>query len=114
MKIFEAKVEGNKKEDPASEPDEARNTWLIVGKVAEEVPNWDAAQLDFRSATRQIRINYAITGREGANYLPTRNESQRKQYAMGKTSHSIEVAHQFSLFITNGFNLRNFHILWKP
>jgi hypothetical protein len=58
MKIFEAKVEGNKKEDPASEPDEARNTWLIVGKVAEEVPNWDAAQLDFRSATRQIRINF--------------------------------------------------------
>jgi hypothetical protein len=53
MKIFEAKVEGNKKEDPASEPDEARNTWLIVGKVAEEVPNWDAAQLDF-----QIRINF--------------------------------------------------------
>jgi hypothetical protein len=46
MKIFEAKVEGNKKEEPG----EARNTWLIVGKFAEEVPNWDAAQLHFRSA----------------------------------------------------------------
>lgn len=50
MKIFEAKVEENRKEDPASEPDKDRNTWLIVGKFADDIPNWDTAQLDFRSS----------------------------------------------------------------
>jgi hypothetical protein len=50
VRIYEAKIEENKKEDPASEPDKARNTWLIVGKFVEDVRNWQTAQLDFRSA----------------------------------------------------------------
>lgn len=50
MKIYEAKIEENRKEDPASEPDEDQNTWLIVGKFVEDVPNWETAQLDFHSA----------------------------------------------------------------
>ncbi|MGA8657676.1 MAG: hypothetical protein WB586_16145 [Chthoniobacterales bacterium] len=50
MKIYEAKIEENRKEDPASEPNEDQNTWLIVGKFVEDVPNWETAQLDFHSA----------------------------------------------------------------
>ena len=49
MKIYEAKVQENRNKDPASEPDKDRNAWLIVGGFAEEIPNWDTAQLDFRS-----------------------------------------------------------------
>jgi len=50
MKIYEAKIEENRKENPASEPDKDQNTWLIVGKFVEDVPNWETAQLDFHSA----------------------------------------------------------------
>jgi hypothetical protein len=50
MKIYEAKIEENRKEDPASEPDKDRNTWLIVGKFVENVPNWETAHLNFHSA----------------------------------------------------------------
>lgn len=50
MRIYEAKVEENSKEDPASEPDKERNTWLMVGKFDEDVPNWETAQLDLQTA----------------------------------------------------------------
>jgi hypothetical protein len=50
MRIYEAKIVENRKEDPASEPDKDRNTWLIVGKFVEDVPNWETAQLDLQPA----------------------------------------------------------------
>ena len=50
MKICEATIEENSKEDPASEPDQDQNSWLIVGKLSEDIPNWETAELNFRSA----------------------------------------------------------------
>ena len=49
MRIYEAEIEENRKEDPASEPDKDRNSWLIVGKFVEDVPNWETAQLDLQA-----------------------------------------------------------------
>ena len=48
MKTVEAKVEENFREDPESEPDRARNTWLIEGKLNEHIENWENVRLDFR------------------------------------------------------------------
>jgi hypothetical protein len=50
MKIYEAKIEEYRKENPVSEPDKDPNTWLIVGKFREDVSNWETAQLEFRAS----------------------------------------------------------------
>ena len=48
MKRVEAKVIENRKEDPASEPDQDPNTWLIEGKLDEDILDWETVRLDFR------------------------------------------------------------------
>jgi hypothetical protein len=37
MRRVEAKIVENRKEDPASEPDQDRNTWLIEAKLDEDI-----------------------------------------------------------------------------
>ena len=44
----DAKIEENRKEDPASEPDKAPNTWLIEARLDEGIINWETVRLDFR------------------------------------------------------------------
>jgi len=48
MKRVEAKIEENRREDPLSEPDKAPNTWLIEGKLDEDIIDWEKVRLDFR------------------------------------------------------------------
>ena len=48
MKIIEAKIVENRKEDPASEPDQDPNTWLIEAKLGVHVLDWETVRLDFR------------------------------------------------------------------
>ncbi|MBV8142201.1 MAG: hypothetical protein JO279_12175 [Verrucomicrobia bacterium] len=56
MKRVEAKIEGNEKEDPASEPDKDPNTWLIEAKLDEDVLGWETIQLEFQSAEIEAEI----------------------------------------------------------
>jgi hypothetical protein len=48
MKIVEAKITENSKEDPASEPDQDPNTWLIEAKLGEDIIDWETVRLDLR------------------------------------------------------------------
>jgi hypothetical protein len=48
MKVVEAKIVENSKEDPASEPDQDPNTWLIEAKLGEDILHWETVRLDFR------------------------------------------------------------------
>ena len=75
MKIYEAKIEESKKENPASEPDKDPNTWLIVGKFREDVPNWENAQLEFRSSEIGAEIVESSSSGPDTFTLRTRGES---------------------------------------
>jgi hypothetical protein len=48
MKRVKAKIVENTKEDPASEPDQDPNTWLIEAKLDEDMLDWETVRLDFR------------------------------------------------------------------
>jgi hypothetical protein len=48
MRGAEAKIVENRKEDPASEPDQNPNTWLIEAKLDEDILDWETVRLDFR------------------------------------------------------------------
>ena len=56
MKRVEAKIVGNVKENPTSEPDEDPNTWLIEAKLEEDVFEWENVQLDFRGSEIKAEI----------------------------------------------------------
>jgi len=75
MKIYEAKIEESKKENPASEPDKDPNTWLIVGKFREDVPNWETAQLEFRSSEIGAEIVESSSSGPDTFTLRTHGES---------------------------------------
>lgn len=75
MKIYEAKIEENRKDDPASEPDKNPNTWLIVGKFGEDVPNWETARLEFRSSEVGAEIVEGNSSGPATFTLRTRGES---------------------------------------
>ena len=42
------KIEENRKEDSASEPDKDPNTWLIEAKLDEGIIDWENVRIDFR------------------------------------------------------------------
>lgn len=48
MKRVEAKIVENRKENPASEPDQDTNTWLIEAKLDEDILDWENARIDLR------------------------------------------------------------------
>jgi hypothetical protein len=48
MKRAEAKIVENIKEDPASEPDQDPNTWLIEAELDQDILDWESARLDLR------------------------------------------------------------------
>lgn len=56
MKRLEAEILENEPEDPRTEPDQEPNTWLIQGKLSEDILNWENAQLDFQSAEIETEI----------------------------------------------------------
>jgi hypothetical protein len=47
MKRVEAKIVATTKENPVTELDRDPETWLIEGKLNEDVIDWEDAQLDF-------------------------------------------------------------------
>jgi hypothetical protein len=56
MKRLEAKILENESEDPRTEPDQEPNTWLIQGKLSEDILDWENAQLDFQSSEIEAEI----------------------------------------------------------
>jgi hypothetical protein len=44
MKRIRGKIEENMKEDPASEPDQATDTWLLDGKLDEDIVGWESVR----------------------------------------------------------------------
>jgi len=74
VRTYKAKIEENSKEDPASEPDKDRNTWLLVAKFAEDVPNWETAQLDLLPA--EIGAELVECSFSGPDTFTARTHSQ--------------------------------------
>jgi hypothetical protein len=56
MKRVEAKILENEPEDPRTEPDQEPNTWLIQGKLSEDVLDWENVRLDFVSSEIEAEI----------------------------------------------------------
>jgi hypothetical protein len=50
MKRIRGKVQEIIKEDPESEPDRARNSWLIEGKLDEDVVEWESVRPVFQDS----------------------------------------------------------------
>jgi hypothetical protein len=88
MKRAEAKIVENRKEDPASEPDQAPNTWLIEAKLDEDILDWENVRLDLRfseidAQDRFTPVSHADSTRAGcwqrirAQSPETANESTK-------------------------------------
>jgi hypothetical protein len=56
MKIYEAKIEENRKEGSSVGARQSLERLAIVGKFVEDVSNWETAQLDFYCA--EIRAEF--------------------------------------------------------
>lgn len=56
MKRVEAKILENEPEDPRTEPDQEPNTWLIQGRLSEDVRDWENVRLDFQSSEIEAEI----------------------------------------------------------
>lgn len=56
MKRVEAKILANEKEDPKTEPGQAQDTWLIQGKLSEDIIDWENARPDFQLAEIEAEI----------------------------------------------------------
>jgi hypothetical protein len=56
MKRVEAKIVENELEDPRTEPDQEPDTWLIQGKLSEDVLDWENVRLDFQSSEIEAEI----------------------------------------------------------
>ena len=56
MKRVEAKISENEPEDPRTEPDQEPNTWLIQGKLSEDILDWENVRLDFQSSEIEAEI----------------------------------------------------------
>ena len=56
MRRVEAKIVENRKEDPASEPDQDPNTWLIEAKLDEDILDWETVRLDLFLSANPVRM----------------------------------------------------------
>jgi hypothetical protein len=75
MKIIEAKIVENRKEDPASEPDQDPNTWLIGAKLGVHVLDWETVRLDFRFSELEAEIVEASMSESDRFTIRTRGKS---------------------------------------
>ena len=75
MKRVEAKVIENRKEDPASEPDQDPNTWLIEGKLDEDILDWETVRLDFRFSEIDAEIVESSMSKPNHFTVRTRGKS---------------------------------------
>lgn len=74
MRRAEAKVVENLKEDPASEPDQDPNTWLIEAKLEEDILDWETVRLDFRSS--EIEAEIIESSMSETNYFTIRTRGK--------------------------------------
>jgi hypothetical protein len=56
MKRVESRILENEQEDPRTEPDQGPNTWLIQGKLREDIIDWENARLNFQTAEIEAEI----------------------------------------------------------
>ena len=75
MKRVEAKIVDNRKEDPASEPDQDPNTWLIEAKLGEDILDWETVRLDFRFSEIDAEIVESSMSKPDRFTVRTRGES---------------------------------------
>ena len=50
MKILEAKVVDEQKEDPGSEPDHRTDTWIIAARLETDLLGWEGSRVDVRAS----------------------------------------------------------------
>jgi hypothetical protein len=84
MKRAEAKVLENRKESPRSEPDGDPETWLIEGKLEEDVVDWEDVRLDFRSSEIEAEIVESSLSEPDRFTVRTRGQSPLQK---GQTIH---------------------------
>ena len=74
MKRVQAKIVEISKEDPASEPDQDPNTWLVEAELRVGIRNWETARLDFQSS--EIDTEIIESSMTGPSYLTVRARGQ--------------------------------------
>jgi hypothetical protein len=79
MKRVEAKVIENRKEDPASEPDQGPNTWLIEAKLDEDILDWETVRLNFRFSEINAEIVESSRSKPNRFTVRTRGKSPCKR-----------------------------------
>jgi hypothetical protein len=75
MRKVEAKIVENRKEDPASEPDQDPNTWLIEAKLDEDILDWESVRLDFRFSEIDAEIVESSMSKPDRFAVRTRGKS---------------------------------------
>lgn len=50
MKILEANVVAQRKEDPGSEPDHRTDTWISEAKLETDLLGWEGSRIDIRAS----------------------------------------------------------------
>ena len=75
MRRVEAKIVENRKEDPASEPDQDPNTWLIEAKLDEDILDWESVRLDFRFSEIDTEIVESSMSKPDRFTVRTRGKS---------------------------------------
>ena len=75
MKIVRATIVGNSKEDPASEPDQDPNTWLLEAKLEIGIPDWEIVQLDLHSSEIKAEVVESSMSKPNRLTIRTRGKS---------------------------------------
>ena len=75
MKIVKASIVENSKRDPASEPDQDPNTWLLEAKMEVRIPDWEIVQLDFHSSEIKAEVVESSMSEPNRLTIRTRGKS---------------------------------------
>ena len=79
MKRAEAKILENRKEIPASEPDQDPDTWLLEAKLQEDILDWESVRLDFHSSEIEAEIVESSLAEPDRFTIRTRGKSPLKK-----------------------------------
>ena len=80
MKRVEAKILENRKEDPASEPDQDPATWLIEAKLDQDILDWESVQVDLRTSEIEAEIVESSMSSPDHLTIRTRGQSPLKKH----------------------------------
>jgi hypothetical protein len=79
MKVLEAKVVDNRKEDPGSEPDHRTDTWIIEAKLETDLLDWAGSRIDVRPSEIGAEIIEATLTDAKRFVVRTRHEPKLKK-----------------------------------